>query len=263
MKKILISLGIILFVGAVVVGATGAFFNDTETSSGNIFTAGTIDLTVDSFGSTYNNGKIEDSSFEAKDLTDEEFFSFEDGDLKPGDFGWRHLSIHAEDNPAYACLIIHNKKDDENTPVEPEIDAGDDLLDGIPNGELSTELELFVWEDSFPNGKFDPVNEITLASPDSFFNTDFVTYADSAGGASPLTGLTDTRHIGIFWCAGTITVDGGGDKTIAPGLSGSTLLCDGAGMSDISQTDEFTADLSLFAEQTRNNPDFLCSEVSL
>jgi len=48
MRKILISLGMIAFVGAVVVGATGAFFSDTETSTGNVFTAGAIDLKVDS-----------------------------------------------------------------------------------------------------------------------------------------------------------------------------------------------------------------------
>jgi len=50
MKKILSSLGMIVFVGAVVVGGTGAFFSDTETSTTNVFTAGAIDLKVDSVG---------------------------------------------------------------------------------------------------------------------------------------------------------------------------------------------------------------------
>ena len=48
MKRILLSLGMIVFVGGVVAGATGAFFSDTETSTGNTFAAGEIDLTVDS-----------------------------------------------------------------------------------------------------------------------------------------------------------------------------------------------------------------------
>lgn len=47
MKKIIISLAMIAAVGAVVVGATTAFFSDTETSVGNTFTAGTIDISVD------------------------------------------------------------------------------------------------------------------------------------------------------------------------------------------------------------------------
>lgn len=45
-KRILLSVSMIAFVGALVVGATGAFFSDTETSTGNTFTAGAIDLQV-------------------------------------------------------------------------------------------------------------------------------------------------------------------------------------------------------------------------
>ena len=47
MKKIIMSLAMIAAVGAIVVGATGAFFSDTETSTNNTFTAGTIDISVD------------------------------------------------------------------------------------------------------------------------------------------------------------------------------------------------------------------------
>jgi len=47
MKKILISLSIIGAVAAIVSGVTYALFNDTETSTGNIFVAGTMDLKVD------------------------------------------------------------------------------------------------------------------------------------------------------------------------------------------------------------------------
>ena len=48
MKKILLSLAAIVFVGAAAAGATGAFFSDVETSTGNTFTAGALDLKVDS-----------------------------------------------------------------------------------------------------------------------------------------------------------------------------------------------------------------------
>lgn len=44
MKKILMSVAVIGFVGAIAAGATGAFFNDTETSTGNFITAGALDL---------------------------------------------------------------------------------------------------------------------------------------------------------------------------------------------------------------------------
>ena len=59
MKRILFSLGMIAFVGSVVVGSTGAFFSDTESSINNIFTAGSIDLKIDHSLSTYNGNAVQ------------------------------------------------------------------------------------------------------------------------------------------------------------------------------------------------------------
>jgi len=55
MKKIIISLGIIGVVAAAVIVGTIAYFNDTETSTGNIMVAGTMDLKVDHTRQTYND----------------------------------------------------------------------------------------------------------------------------------------------------------------------------------------------------------------
>lgn len=67
-------------VAAVVVGGTVAFFSDTETSNANIFTAGSIDLTVDHTKATYDgqpcvsnctetgNNLITNGGFETPDL---------------------------------------------------------------------------------------------------------------------------------------------------------------------------------------------------
>jgi predicted ribosomally synthesized peptide with SipW-like signal peptide len=46
--KIILSLAIIGAVAAIAVGGTVAYFTDTETSTGNTFTAGTIDIAVNS-----------------------------------------------------------------------------------------------------------------------------------------------------------------------------------------------------------------------
>lgn len=62
MKKILLSLAIILVVGGIAWGATRSFYNDTETSTGNIFTAGSIDLKVDHLAQTYNGDNCETCS---------------------------------------------------------------------------------------------------------------------------------------------------------------------------------------------------------
>ena len=85
MKKILISLSIIGVVGAAVIGFTIAYFNDTETSTGNIFVAGTMDLKVDHKYAMYNGKEctsecvenidpsanlIQNGSFEIPEVTD-------------------------------------------------------------------------------------------------------------------------------------------------------------------------------------------------
>ena len=54
---------------------------------------------------------------------------------------------------------------------------------------------------------------------------------------------------------------GAGTQTVNP--ISSEITCDGSGMGDISQSDIFTADISLYAEQVRNNPDFKCANVVL
>ena len=46
-KKIIVSLSIIAAVAAIVIGGTVAYFSDTETATGNILAAGTIDIAVD------------------------------------------------------------------------------------------------------------------------------------------------------------------------------------------------------------------------
>lgn len=47
MKKIIISASIILAASAIIAGGTYAYFSDTETSTGNTFTSGTLDLKAD------------------------------------------------------------------------------------------------------------------------------------------------------------------------------------------------------------------------
>ncbi|MFH1648198.1 MAG: SipW-dependent-type signal peptide-containing protein, partial [Patescibacteria group bacterium] len=54
-KKLIISLGIIVAVATIATGVTIALFSDTETSAGNIFVAGTMDLKVDHLWQTYND----------------------------------------------------------------------------------------------------------------------------------------------------------------------------------------------------------------
>ena len=112
MKKVIISLSIIAAAAAIAVGATTAFFSDTETSTGNTFTAGSIDLTVDN--TQHYNGNVCvkadtteptyiwkgnaaypvpgtscDGTWAATDLGVEKFFNY--ADVKPGEIGRAHV----------------------------------------------------------------------------------------------------------------------------------------------------------------------------
>lgn len=248
-------------IAALVTGATIAFFNDTETSTGNVFTAGSIDLKVDSFGATYNGQDVEvqGTAWTSRNLTNQKFFTFED--IKPGDYGTRHISLHADDNPAWACLLVTNKEDDEHDLNDAEGDAGDDTED---KGELSKYIHVFGWQDDDSDGTYDPDDDEKplkiQGDPDfdllSFFDVFYdLDIADSQSGTDPLspTGPAATRNIGMAWCVGTQTVN----------HDTGAISCDGSGVQDDAQTDSFSADVVLYAEQVRNNPNFKCADVEL
>ncbi len=139
----------VLAVAVAVGGATYSFFSDTETSTGNTFTAGAIDLTVDS-EQHYNNmvcvenpdeaignywwqpevgftpaaghypaaGTVCDGTWAATDLGAQKFFNF--SDIKPGDQGENTISLHINNNPAWACIDVTLTKNDDVTVTEPE-----------------------------------------------------------------------------------------------------------------------------------------------
>src|SRR3989344_7507912 len=83
-----------------------------------------------------------------QDLDGSEYY-FDFDDVKPGDEGTNLISLHVTDNDAFACLIPHDLDDQENTLVSPETAVGDSPILGNPIGlgELSDELEFFLWED--------------------------------------------------------------------------------------------------------------------
>ena len=79
-KKIVISLCVIGVVAAIAIGGTIAYFNDTETSAGNIFVAGSLDLKVDHIMQTYNEVDCKTCSVEIKSDTTNQVVSTVNGD---------------------------------------------------------------------------------------------------------------------------------------------------------------------------------------
>lgn len=118
MKKALSSLLVIGVIGATAVGLSSAFFSDTETSSGNTFTAGTLDLTVDS----------EDNPPALIIVSD----------LKPGDDVFKDKILKVIDNPAFVWMHIKDLDNDQGVATEPE--GVDETLLGGPKSDIQNYL---------------------------------------------------------------------------------------------------------------------------
>jgi predicted ribosomally synthesized peptide with SipW-like signal peptide len=157
-KKVLISLSVIGVVAAIAIGGTIAYFSDVETSTGNTFTAGELDLKVDN--TCYYN-KLADGQPNCPEVTNQiettwestdlgvvhKFFYFDD--VKPGDFGEDTISLTV-DNDACLKLDITHLVDRDNTCTEPEAVAEDDPdcgTDEEPAGELQEYVLFTMWLD--------------------------------------------------------------------------------------------------------------------
>lgn len=188
-----------------------------------------------------------DSSWELTDLgSTRKFFSFDD--VKPGDSGATTVSLHVYNNDAYACLFTTNLTDDDEGLTEPEEQAGDDT-DGVGNGELSEQINFFLWQDDGDNiweqgeDKLDVPNNPGTAGA-LFTDGKFELFVPST---APLT-ASSTEYIGMAWCAGSIEVN----------EQNASIACDASGMDNQAQSDSMSFDISLYVEQARNNDDFNC-----
>ena len=108
MKKIIISLSVIGVIAVAVIGGTVAYFTDTETSVGNTFAAGTIDIEVDG-----ENPWTETETLNVSDM-------------KPSQHEYTEYVIHnVGENPANIFKTISNIREDDGQVSESECtDAG-------------------------------------------------------------------------------------------------------------------------------------------
>lgn len=177
------------------------------------------------------------SLWNLKNIGDGDYF-WNFNDIKPGDYGVNIISLHSFDNDAYACLITNDIQDEENTRIDPEIEAGDTTDN---QGELSQFIKIFIWEDSNQNNVYDLGENILLPVNSPITDRALVSLTES-----------HTKYIGLAWCAGTQSMSEDGN-----------IICDGSSMGDIAQTDVMTASLTVYAEQQRNNSEFSCENVNL
>jgi len=133
MKKILLSLSIITAVAALVIGGTFAYFSDTETSTGNTFTAGTLNL------------NLTDTS---DDGTESETVTWVFSDIAPGaSGGGQRLTVQNTGSlDGYIDLsgITVTNTDPTNPESEPVADRG--------VGQLGANLKVQIWLDTDNDG---------------------------------------------------------------------------------------------------------------
>lgn len=112
-------------------GAIYAYFNDTETSTGNSFTAGTLDLTVNALNP----------------WTTTEFTA---DNLAPGSTGFKNMLLTNEGNtPGTLTGRITSITNSGGSTPEPELEFGTDA------GELAANMMITVWVDGNSNGIID------------------------------------------------------------------------------------------------------------
>ncbi len=265
-------------IGVVAVGATGAFFSDTETSTGNIFTAGAIDLQIDNESYvtdpvTGNLSFSSSTSWTLRDLTTvERFFDF--SDVKPGDMGEDTISLHVNNNDSWLCADVTLTSDNDNTCTEPEgTDEGGNCGNDPGAGELADHINFIWWADDGDNVLEEGENVLPGGplGAMSVGATTTVALADNNtniwGTPGPLTG-NSVRYVGKAWCFGDITStpEPQDNQGSLPGVNGPLqrapgVACSGAsGLNNVTQTDSLTADVSFRAVQSRNNANFICSQ---
>ncbi len=253
-SKILGSIALIAFTGTVAVSATGAFFSDTESSTGNTFTAGSIDLSIGSQSTSSYNG-INQFGLLA-DNDGRTLFTFTD--LKPGDTGQGVFDLQVTSNEAYACAKQTFQSYPENNAIEPETEAGDNANNGANDGELQNYLQFATFADINSNNVFDlgePLNTLdgNGFSPNEAVLAGWIPVADPT---TPNTWLTIgsmqpnvTYKAGFIYCFGNIDPVTGA-CTQQPGNQ------------NVAQTDGISGSIEFQAIQTRNNAAFTCSSLN-
>jgi hypothetical protein len=263
--KILLSLAIIGAVTISAIGGTMAYFSGTQISLGNTFTAGSLDLKVDSncrydglvcghTGSVWTPdespnaypltrpdlvGKPCTCYWAPTDLANQLFFDFtaDPNELRPADVGGDTVSFHVDGNPAWVCLKISGTAGHENdckfaeSLIDP--DCHTDLT-----GEMISELKLSLFRDYNCNGVRDTGDgDIELAG-----HTRNVPVAD-----------------GIYPVFDSTT----GNGPLAPASPACVSMnWNLIGAGNEIESDDVSANISLVGMQSKNNAGFKCSQLT-
>lgn len=133
MTKIIKSVAVIAFVAAIAVGATSAYFSDTATVTGSTFSAGTLDLKIDSDPSP--SGQTWSDGFASPIVL---------ANLAPGFAGEQIVDIKkigTIDGMASVRLVVTSNKENTLLPLESAI-GDNEAGDSNWNGELANNIRV-------------------------------------------------------------------------------------------------------------------------
>ena len=234
-----------LLIGLFVIVAAASYAKGFE--PGITFATQGIDLKIDS-KAWYNGLKFPSGTWKLKDLVPgvDRFWNFKD--IKPGDYGTTIISMHVKSGDAWLCLDFKNLQSKDNGQNEPEA-----LLDsnGTAKGELAKGMEFFSWLDdgdnNFEKGE-KPLFGTSVQSASEVLDNKTYPIGDTQNGRSCRT--NESRYVGIYWCAGNLTVD----------IKSAKLSCDGSVLGNAAQTDSMTVDVAIRALPAKENPKFICKK---
>lgn len=191
MKRIFMSILTIALVSVVAIGATKAYFSDTETSTGNTFTAGTLDLTADG-----NNG-TNTVKFTVTNMVP--------GNQPKGTYALKNVGT------VNGFLDIENVSvsSNENGILSPEAAAGDTTGTDPGAGELGTLVNARLFVDRDGDGWVGAGDTVfyngTVAGMPSHFE---LSEAVNAGATGHITAIFD------WWSSANDNLGQGDDMTV-------------------------------------------------
>jgi spore coat-associated protein N len=153
MKKIIGLTVAALMVMGLVGGGTWAYFSDTETSMTNLFTAGTIDLTV-------NGGDVNVNMLIPTDIA-----PGDDDEDSPGTLSLKNVGS-ITGNLTISTTAANNTESIGSTEFEADGDAG----------ELGGYVQISVWIDVNTDGTYDVGSDIRLDSDGSAYTSGALEY---------------------------------------------------------------------------------------
>ena len=241
-RKVLLAMGMLVFSTALVVGMTGAFFSDTETSTANIFESETLDLEV-GINSDSTIGKLPLASLDGN----EALFNFQG--LLPGNTDGGFFKLEANQD-AWACMSMEITGTPENDRLNPEKAAGDNST-GANKGELQNFMQFATWLDVNENGEYDSGTDSELAVADlTDYDGSWMTLMDSVNAINLDKNVRG--EVGFQYCFGEFS----DQNNPAAGCDGSNPDTNQA------QSDAVEMKMRFIGMQYANNPSFTCDSMN-